>query len=291
MRQIRMEFIAWDPTLERQRMQPWSVASIPIKLAWLNDVDTDSSWEIVRLVDRVMSMAIGDLVTCLIMDGEGCNTLILRILHNDIDANLQRKVQSLQWFSRLRFQPLRLEWPRVPMQLCTIDQEPLFGIVGPAHSMKNAAGQLQSHIRTLYYGDHFADLSGALPGGIPWPAYQRRDPMSDRLCSLLCSPQFLVAPIVTWINNEENIETNRDNMKQHETTKICLDMIWWLQDGELCLANIVVPWHLKGCLLWNLSSALCLEPGLKVLGGNAFFYFFKLCHQKTLRNPNIYKIL
>ena len=41
---IRLEFICWDPTLDSKRMQPWSIVSVPIALAWLNDVGTDSSW-------------------------------------------------------------------------------------------------------------------------------------------------------------------------------------------------------------------------------------------------------
>ena len=41
---LRMEFIAWDPTLPHEQMQAWSVAAVPISLAWMNDVVTDSSW-------------------------------------------------------------------------------------------------------------------------------------------------------------------------------------------------------------------------------------------------------
>lgn len=150
-------------------------------------------------MDRVLAEALGNLCACLIMDGEGCNQMIRRIIHGDMDPDLRRRVQNLRFFSRLRFQPLALDWPRVPMQLCTIDQEPLFAIVGPAHTMKNSAGQLQSHVRSIFCGDYFADLSGSLPHGIPWPAFQRKDPMSDRLCSLLCSPQYLIVPVVAWL--------------------------------------------------------------------------------------------
>jgi hypothetical protein len=38
---------------------------------------------------------------------------------------------------------------------------------------------------------------------------------------------------------------------------------WGLQSQEqdaLSLANIHIPWHLMGCLLWNVSSALCIAP-------------------------------
>lgn len=38
---------------------------------------------------------------------------------------------------------------------------------------------------------------------------------------------------------------------------------WVLQSQEqdgLTLANIHVPWNLRGCLLWNVSSALCIAP-------------------------------
>ena len=47
----------------------------------------------------------------------------------------------------------------------------------------------------------------------------------------------------------------------------CHDMsrfeTWGLRSQEqdtLNLASIHVPWNLRGCLLWNVSSALCIAP-------------------------------
>lgn len=148
-------------------------------------------------MDRVFADSLGDLCRCLVVDAEGCNHLIKRIVHGNLDAESTRKVQSLHFFSQLRYEQFPLEWPRVPLNMTRIGNEPIFCVTGPAHSMKNSAGQLQSHIRTLYFGDIFADCSGALPHGLPWPAFQRRDAMSDRLCALLCGPQFLISPVVT----------------------------------------------------------------------------------------------
>ena len=151
------------------------------------------------MVDHVLSESMGDLCCCLVFAGEGCNQVIRRILHGQMSPDLQRKVQTLKFFSKLEHQPLPLEWPRLPVQTCTLDDQAFFGVIGPAHTMKNSAGQLQSHIRTLYFGMFFADLAGTLPHGIPWPAFQRQDAMSDRLCSLLCGPQFLISPMASWI--------------------------------------------------------------------------------------------
>lgn len=150
--------------------------------------------EIVRVVDHVLSRSLGDLCACLIMDGEGCNMAIKKMIHGLADAAMLRKMQNLQFFSKLQHTEIPLDWPKVPMKIATIDDEPFFGIIGPAHTMKNSAGQLQSHIRTLYYGNIFADVSGALAHSLPWPAFQRRDAMSDRLCALLAAPHFLLTP-------------------------------------------------------------------------------------------------
>lgn len=149
----------------------------------------------VKVIDRVLSQNLGDLCSCLIMDGEGCNQMVLKIIHGDIDSDMQIKVEKLGFFRKVRHAPIPLDWPRLPIKLCLVDGDPFFGLVGPADTMKNAAGQLQSPIRILYYGEYFADCAGMLQHGVPWPAFQRRDAMSDRLCSLLASPQFLISPV------------------------------------------------------------------------------------------------
>ena len=145
-----------------------------------------------------MAESLGEMCCCMVMDAEGCNTWVLRILHGNMPPDLERKVQGLRFFSRLEHKALPLQWPRVPLKMCLLDGEPFFGVIGPAHTMKNSAGQLQSVVRMLHFGRYFADASGTLPHGCPWPAYQRADAMSDRLCSLLCGPQFLISPVATW---------------------------------------------------------------------------------------------
>ena len=162
--------------------------------------------EIVRVVDHVLSQSLGDLCACLIMDGEGCNQPIKKMIHGLADPTMLRKMQNLEFFSKLEYTPIPLDWPKLPMQIATIEGEPFFGIIGPAHTMKNAAGQLQSHIRTLYYGNIFADVSGALAHSLPWPAFQRRDAMSDRLCALLSAPHFLLTPTATSFASKKGDE-------------------------------------------------------------------------------------
>ena len=172
-----------------------------------------SSEEIVRLVDKILSGSIGDLCSCLIMDGEGCNQVVRRLIQGVPDADAKRKLDSTVFFKHLRHEPFPLKWPRVPQKLCTISGDPFFAVVGPAHTMKNAAGQIQSHIRTLFFGDHFADLAGSLQQGMPWPAFQRADPMSDRLCSLLAAPLFLLSAVASWVLMLGSVSFKRAGMK------------------------------------------------------------------------------
>ena len=90
--------------------------------------------------------------------------------------------------------------------------------------MKNSGGQVQSCIRTLHFGKHWADLSGSRGHGLPNFAFVRSDSQSDLQQALLSNPFFYVT-----------------------STSGPLDAL-------------PVVWSCRGSLLWSLSSALCFAP-------------------------------
>ena len=99
------------------------------------------------------------------------------------------------------------------------------------HAAKNACGQVQSHLRTLFFGELWCDLSAARAYGLPSAAFCRADSQSDSLAALLCNPFFFVHCDVDSMSKEQ--------------------------------ANMVrVHWACKGALLFSLSQALCVAPFL-----------------------------
>lgn len=147
-----------------------------------------------------MQSSLGDLCRVLVFDSEGCNIMIRKALCGTLEGNQMQKLRSLGFFGSLEFEPVKgLEhWPHLPIKICKVRGEPVFALAGPAHSTKNAAGQLVSPSKVLYFGRFFSDAAGTLQYSMPVPAFMRKDAMSDRLCSLLSSPLFLVEFEVPW---------------------------------------------------------------------------------------------
>lgn len=150
--------------------------------------------EILRIVDHFMQSPMGELCRLLVFDSEGCNIMIRKAFCGTLEPLQMQKVRSLPFFGQLEFENLKglEDWPHLPMKLCKVRGEYVFALAGPAHSTKNAAGQLVSTSKVLYFGRFFSDAAGTLQNSMPLPAFMRRDAMSDRLCSLLSSPLFLV---------------------------------------------------------------------------------------------------
>lgn len=152
------------------------------------------------MVDYFFSHEPGELVKIVIVDGEGCNGLMKRAIFGQISSAFRKRLDGLQWFSRLKHVSLAgvEDWPRCPIKACKLDDQWIYAMPATAHSQKNSCGQLQSNIRVLYFGNFFADVSGALANSLPVPAFVRRDTMSDRLAALLCNPLFMVCDRDPW---------------------------------------------------------------------------------------------
>lgn len=146
-----------------------------------------------KIIDSFLATAI-PYVQVIIMDAEGCNQLLKRILHGRLDSQLRRRIPQTKVLSSVQYSDLEgLEsLPRVPIKICTVEGHLLFGMPGMAHALKNSGGQLMSEVRVLTFGVHVADAVGGIECGLPQTAYQRKDPMSDRLSALLANPLFLV---------------------------------------------------------------------------------------------------
>lgn len=166
-----------------------------------------------------------DYVRLIVCDGQGCHGLLRNAIWGNLDPAFRRKIMDTSWFSLLRHKELPglEDIPNFPFKLCMLGDNPVYCLAGPAHAAKNAAGQALSPAKVLYYGVHFCDPAATLQNSMPVPAYCRKDPMSDRLCSLLSSPWFLIS-----------------------------------QDDIADLNEVHIPWHLRGFLLWGVTTALCV---------------------------------
>ncbi|CAK9022434.1 unnamed protein product [Durusdinium trenchii] len=158
-----------------------------------------------------------DYVTALIFDGETCHQLIKQCVHGNLDRVSRLKLAELVYFKDVQYSeiPGTDLLPRCPMKICKVKGQPLFAITGPAHSVKNAASQLMSATKVLYYGNFAADPTPMLEHDLPLPAYVRKDAMSDRFAVLLTE----------------------------ETS-----------------TSVSIADNMKGMLLWNITSALCVAP-------------------------------
>lgn len=142
---------------------------------------------------------VSDFCQIFISDNESCNQILKAAIWGELSPELKRKMFDTKWFCKLKHSNIQgLEiLPHMPLRLCTVNEEPIFAMTGPAHSEKNAFTQIAVDCRTVHCGRHFVDATGCLEHQLPIPAYVRKDPQSDRLCSLLASPFFMV-PSDTW---------------------------------------------------------------------------------------------
>ena len=127
-----------------------------------------------------------------------CWTILKCIIHGQVDGSLRRKLAETVFFKDVKHEKVPgLEGIRFPLRICKVKGRVLYLLPGPAHAVKNAAAQVASESKVLYFGQHMADPTGAVTNGMPIPAYGRKDAMSDRLCSLFSNPLFLLQD-VTW---------------------------------------------------------------------------------------------
>ena len=145
------------------------------------------------MIDELMTNATGDLIKILVFDGEACNGLIRRLVQGVLRLPAEKQ-RRLKFFAELRFEDLPdVQYPRLPVRLCKVAKEYIYAMPGPAHSQKNAVGQIMSHIRVIHCGNYFCDAAGCLPHNLPLPAFRREDPMSDRLSALFNSPLYMIS--------------------------------------------------------------------------------------------------
>lgn len=144
------------------------------------------------MIDEFMHYA-AERVRIFVCDSEACNLLVKSAIHGDFDRSVLRKLSETRFFSKLKYKevPGMEILPNFGIRSCLLDDDPLYCMPGPAHATKNSAAQMMSSTKVLYFGSHFADASGTLTKGMALPAFTRRDPMSDRLCSLLSNPWCL----------------------------------------------------------------------------------------------------
>lgn len=153
------------------------------------------------MLDELLHYA-HDYVRVLLFDGGACNQVLRSIIHGQMDNSFRRKVVDLKYFSKLSYSecPGMQDLPRFPMKTCFVDKtEQIFALQGPSHALKNGASQVCSESKVVFFGHFMCDFSGALQNDLPLPAYSRKDAMSDRLCSLLSHPLFLIHSDATWI--------------------------------------------------------------------------------------------
>ena len=155
--------------------------------------------EIFRIIDVFMDSSVGSLVKVMVMDGEGCNTLIRQAMFGQLK---DPRLDTLAWFSKLKHHTIQAtqDLPRFPAKAASWGDEHVYLMPGIAHSLKNANGQLTSELHILYFGRFWADAAPTLANNMPLPAYGRLDPMSDRLAAVLMCPQFLIADPEPWLH-------------------------------------------------------------------------------------------
>ena len=149
--------------------------------------------EVFKIIDEMMYHS-KDFVRILVCDGEACNRLVKNAIFGDATPDYRRKILDTKYFSHVHHRKIAgLEGlPRFPLLSATVDGEAMYFLPGTAHACKNAAAQISSSTKIVHFGMHAADASGLLSAGLPLPAYSRKDPMSDRLSSLLANPMYLI---------------------------------------------------------------------------------------------------
>ena len=88
--------------------------------------------------------------------------------------------------------------PRLPLKILKYHGGSVWCLQGPCHASKNAAGQLTSLLRTIYFGQYFVDHSGSRQFGTPPVVFRRGEPMSDSMNAALFNPLYVISsPVYT----------------------------------------------------------------------------------------------
>ena len=161
--------------------------------------DLSDAEEILLMLDAFMQHA-SEYVRIFICDSEACNLMLKALIHGTVESSMKRKIAETRFFSRIRYceVPGLSDLPSFPMRLCQFDGDFLYCMPGAAHAAKNSCAQLMAPHKLLHFGAYFADASGTLLNDMPLPAFCRRDPMSDRLASLLACPFYMVGRGEPW---------------------------------------------------------------------------------------------
>ena len=177
-------------------------------LVHISSISSEIAQDILAIIDEFMHYA-SDYVKVIISDGETCNTLLRKVVHGvgRILPEHKKRLSKLKFFSLVRHHQIAgvEALPRFPMQMCCIRDRTLFVMGATAHCLKNSSAQAMASHRVLMFGKFFCDASPCLRHALPVPAFARKDPMSDRLNALLCSPLFMISQKVLFGNLWEDV--------------------------------------------------------------------------------------
>lgn len=133
------------------------------------------------------------LIRGITFDGHLANTFFREALRGHFHALKEEDLRTVPFFNEVRYQDMPLHpLPRLPMRICTFQNEPVWGISGCCHAAKNTGGQIVSPIRSIFMGCYVVDTTHMLKLGLPPASYMRHCAMSDKLQATMNNPFFLV---------------------------------------------------------------------------------------------------
>ena len=225
-----LEFVGWHPGTKKKT--PISLLSMPIEVNFAGSAaNARGNYYMATIVGQFMNASDG-LVKVLICDNHSTHQVIRRALHGQLSEDEESIISQVPWFKDLQREDVPRHLPRFPMRIVRHAEEVVYGVPGvcsldgfgytyvfcsfqlvksillhligylfffvewkscPGHAVKNSGGQIQSYLRTCYYGAYWTDMSQARSNGLPPSSFSRDNPMSDKQQALLGNPWFLVS--------------------------------------------------------------------------------------------------
>ena len=124
-----LEVVVWDPAALKK--VPLSVSSTPIESNHSGPNATiRGCWFMLELMGKVLAPS-SCYVQCIIFDAHGSHAMIRRLLHGQLHGISMQDIEKIEFFKDLSWKPLpTCILPRLPIQVCLHQDQPLFGIPG-----------------------------------------------------------------------------------------------------------------------------------------------------------------
>ena len=232
--------LVWDAASKGLGMPRFPLLHLPMASKCSGD-------EMLWVIGDVMEHA-GSSVKCIVFDNHSTHASIKACLLGQMVPPAETP-----FFGELDWTPLPgCCLPRFMYSIPLYKQEPIYGLNGPCHIVKNVVSAMRSPCRSIVIGAFTVDMAGARDFNLPPASFCGYDPQSDLHAALYLSPFFLVdddnQPVIPWALQGASLMNLIISLVQSAVQHENMTVLQRLENAMAChfildLAKIVSLYH------------------------------------------------